>query len=411
MTFISYAQNFEDVMLWRALKHVKSGFYIDAGAWSPEIDSVTRHFYENGWRGINIEPNSEFHAQYAIKRQRDINLEIAVGEKKGELIINFISAPGLSTEVKEFARQHTLAGWENSPKKVRLDTLANICRENIPQGQEIHFLKVDVEGLEEAVLRGNDWVLYRPWIVLVEATLPMTQTESFAQWEPILLNENYTFAFADGLNRFYVANEHDELIPAFKYPPNVFDDFVLNSQEQAKTEAEQAKAEAEQAKAEAQQAKAEAQQAKAEAQQAKAEAQQAKAEAQQAEFASHTHIAQLHAVYNNTSWRVTAPLRWLFHQLRLMHHHGFKQRAKAAIKKGLRVVVSFFVSRPKLKGALRKVSSKLGLLDRLRSTVLRLSVKPQATFYGVGLEDLTPGARKVYQDVKLAIANKRKGGE
>ena len=27
--FISYAQNFEDVMLWRALKHVEKGFYID----------------------------------------------------------------------------------------------------------------------------------------------------------------------------------------------------------------------------------------------------------------------------------------------------------------------------------------------------------------------------------------------
>ena len=32
MSFISYAQNFEDVMLWRALKHVENGFYIDVGA-------------------------------------------------------------------------------------------------------------------------------------------------------------------------------------------------------------------------------------------------------------------------------------------------------------------------------------------------------------------------------------------
>ena len=32
MSFISYAQNFEDVMLWRALKHISEGFYIDIGA-------------------------------------------------------------------------------------------------------------------------------------------------------------------------------------------------------------------------------------------------------------------------------------------------------------------------------------------------------------------------------------------
>ena len=31
----SYAQNFEDVILWRALKQVKEGFYIDVGAQDP----------------------------------------------------------------------------------------------------------------------------------------------------------------------------------------------------------------------------------------------------------------------------------------------------------------------------------------------------------------------------------------
>ena len=41
MTFISYAQNFEDVMLWRALKHVEKGFYVDVGAQDPVVDSVS----------------------------------------------------------------------------------------------------------------------------------------------------------------------------------------------------------------------------------------------------------------------------------------------------------------------------------------------------------------------------------
>ncbi|HZF37393.1 MAG TPA: FkbM family methyltransferase, partial [Blastocatellia bacterium] len=46
MSFISYAQNFEDVMLWRALKHIDRGFYIDVGANDPDLDSVTKAFYE-----------------------------------------------------------------------------------------------------------------------------------------------------------------------------------------------------------------------------------------------------------------------------------------------------------------------------------------------------------------------------
>ena len=60
MTFISYAQNFEDVMLWRALRGVENGSYIDVGAADPEVHSVTAAFYKRGWRGVNVEPNGEF---------------------------------------------------------------------------------------------------------------------------------------------------------------------------------------------------------------------------------------------------------------------------------------------------------------------------------------------------------------
>ena len=79
---ISYAQNFEDVMLWRALKNVKNGFYVDVGAGRPELDSVTKHFYEQGWHGINIEPHSEDFLLLAAARPRDVNLNIAIGPQK-----------------------------------------------------------------------------------------------------------------------------------------------------------------------------------------------------------------------------------------------------------------------------------------------------------------------------------------
>ena len=51
---ISYAQNFEDIMLWRALARVEGGCYIDVGAQSPHVDSVSKVFYEHGWRGILV---------------------------------------------------------------------------------------------------------------------------------------------------------------------------------------------------------------------------------------------------------------------------------------------------------------------------------------------------------------------
>jgi FkbM family methyltransferase len=240
MPFISYAQNLEDVMLWRALKHIEKGFYIDVGAWSPDLDSVTRAFYERGWRGINVEPNSKFHAQLQAHRTRDINLRIAIGDKQGTFVMNFLSNPGLSTLDESIAQRHAHTGLTIDKQNVSVTTLATLCKQHVPEGQEIHILKVDVEGLEGAVLRGNDWSKYRPWIVVVEATMPMSQQESHDAWEPILLAANYRFVYADGLNRFYLANEHAELHAAFKYPPNVFDEFKLGALCQAESRAQQA---------------------------------------------------------------------------------------------------------------------------------------------------------------------------
>ena len=68
--FVSYAQNYEDVILWRALKHIKNGFYVDCGAYDPNRDSVTRAFYERGWRGINIEPIATLLQKFVAERLR-----------------------------------------------------------------------------------------------------------------------------------------------------------------------------------------------------------------------------------------------------------------------------------------------------------------------------------------------------
>ncbi|WET42222.1 hypothetical protein [Citrobacter enshiensis] len=70
MTFISYAQNLEDVVLWKALKNIENGFYIDVGANDPLIDSVTNSFYNNGWHGINIEPINTHFKKLVLERPR-----------------------------------------------------------------------------------------------------------------------------------------------------------------------------------------------------------------------------------------------------------------------------------------------------------------------------------------------------
>jgi hypothetical protein len=186
MPFLSYAQNMEDVMLHRALREVKQGFYVDVGANSPDLQSVTKAFYQAGWRGINIEPMVVFHKQLMTARPHDINLNIAVGDRNETL--------------DDIFRTHTV--------------------------DQIHFLKIDMEGWEAHVLRGLSLETIRPWIILIKAAVTQTEIRNHEEWAPLLTGRGYRFVYFDGLNRFYVAEEKAELAMRFESPPNIFDDWV-----------------------------------------------------------------------------------------------------------------------------------------------------------------------------------------
>jgi FkbM family methyltransferase len=231
MAFISYAQNYEDVMLWRALKDVPQGFYIDVGAQDPDVDSVTRAFYERGWSGINIEPVTKYHELLCRARPRDINLCVAVGVEETEGEFFEIPDTGLSTLDPQIAARHHDAGWTASRRRVVQRRLADIWSECV-KGQ-VHFLKIDAEGSEAEVLQGAGLSQRRPWIVVVEAVAPLTQASEHEKWERLITDAGYAFVYFDGLNRFYLAREKAELKPRFAVPPNFFDDFVRVGESQA----------------------------------------------------------------------------------------------------------------------------------------------------------------------------------
>ena len=225
LAFVSFAQNAEDLMLWRALRHVARGFWIDAGAADPDDMSITRAFHDRGWTGVNVEPSTHYFDRLRLRRPGDVNLRVALGAQSGSRPFHVIEGTGLSTLDEEIARTHARAGFTVTPSAIEVCTLAEICRWHVHG--PIHFLKVDVEGAEAELLAGADWQRYRPWIVLVEATVPLSDKPTEHGWEPILLAADYRFVWFDGLNRFYVAREHEAVLaPAFHVPPNNGDDWI-----------------------------------------------------------------------------------------------------------------------------------------------------------------------------------------
>lgn len=228
MTLVSFAQNFEDVMLWRALGHIERGSYIDVGAMHPSVDSVTRAFYDTGWSGINVEPVEQWFDLLERDRPRDINLRTAATATDGELLLYEIPGTGSSTIHQHLAVRHQIEfGHDYVVTTIPSTTLARICKAH--PFSAVNFLKIDVEGAEREVLEGMDFNNCRPWIVLVEATVPNTTTPSYDEWESILLNAGYEHTYFDGINRFYVASEQNWIKKCFSEPPNFFDGFVLSA--------------------------------------------------------------------------------------------------------------------------------------------------------------------------------------
>jgi FkbM family methyltransferase len=303
----SYAQNHEDVFLERCFRDKAEGFYIDVGAWDPVIDSVTQWFYLRGWRGINVEPTLQYFEQLQEQRPRDVNLRYAVSDKTGTVILRLVHGSGLSTICdlgSQFSEDLEEGGFLAETIEVPATTLAHICAEYVPDGIEIDFLKIDVEGAESAVLAGADWERHRPRVLVVEAIAPLVLGEGMDRpkpeitshrWDESVREAGYLFALADGVNRFYVREEDARLLDHFRTPVNVLDLYVPYSEQRTQAEVTNLQEQLD------------------ESQHRVTTLSNELATSQRAVAALNEKVAELDcriaALVTSTSWRVTAPLR------------------------------------------------------------------------------------------------------
>lgn len=227
---ISYAQNFEDVMLERLFNDQNNGLYVDVGAWDPHLYSVTKHFYLKGWRGVNVEPNVSRIRRFELDRPKDLNLNVAIANKNDN--ISFWTCQeddALSTTAESTADELRRNGFSFSETKISARRLDEIFHEyNLTA---VDFMKVDVEGAEAEVIRTAAFELYRPRVLIIEAIKPTLRPDwsepasvgTWDSWESYVLNRGYVFAHFDGLNRFYIRKEDQSLADRLCLPPGVYD--------------------------------------------------------------------------------------------------------------------------------------------------------------------------------------------
>ncbi|CAN5411234.1 hypothetical protein BH09BAC5_BH09BAC5_07130 [soil metagenome] len=168
----SYSQCGEDLIidfLFNQLGIEKPG-YIDIGAHHPKYINNTYLFYLKGARGINIEPDPELFSKFLSSRDEDTNLNIGIGEKNGEADFYIMNEPSLNTFMlaeADKAGKEKEGYFVKEVKKIEMETLIEVINK-YNKGKFPELLSIDVEGLDEQILKSIDYNSSVPKVMCVE---------------------------------------------------------------------------------------------------------------------------------------------------------------------------------------------------------------------------------------------------
>ena len=168
--YSSHSQFGEDMMLRSLIGDKKDGFYIDIGAHHPYYYSNTYHFYLKGWKGLNIDANPGSMKVFKELRPNDINLEACIAPESGKNVTFYaFEKPALNTFDDDYAKLMQKRGEKLvRTHSVVTQTLEDILKEHNLENKEIDFLSIDIEGVDEIVLKSLDYNKVKPKVIAFE---------------------------------------------------------------------------------------------------------------------------------------------------------------------------------------------------------------------------------------------------
>jgi FkbM family methyltransferase len=171
------------------------GFYVDIGAFDPIVSSNTYLLHRRGWRGINIDANPDAMPLFDQHRPGDINLNAAVGDEgpprsyfkfDDRLLNGFLAQKIVDRYVAQGAR---LIG----SVPVACQPIHQLLKRHLPDGVCVDILNIDVEFMEEEVLRRWPFGRHSPKLIVVEipgCSIPDVMTRPV---HDLLVHRDYLF--------------------------------------------------------------------------------------------------------------------------------------------------------------------------------------------------------------------------
>jgi FkbM family methyltransferase len=176
---ISWSQAAEDLAILAVIDEIEIGRYLDIGAHHPSRFSVTRHLFQRGWTGINIDANSDLIGEFLQARPLDVSLNFCVGEK-AEYQLSVFQETAISTVSPSwdarFVKENNTRDVVRTVPGISLRRLLDLY---FPEkGPE--FLNIDIEGADYEALKSGAFeslsLKRRPDWILVESGAPLTRT-------------------------------------------------------------------------------------------------------------------------------------------------------------------------------------------------------------------------------------------
>ena len=157
----------EDLFINNFFKEDK-GIYVDVGCYHPTHGNNTYLLHKRGWKGINIDINKLSINLFKIKRPNDLNLRIAISDKKVNKIKFYFRRKinMLNTIDSNFAKKNFPNGYQTD--LIKSDTLNNIIKNSKYKNKKINLLNIDIEGNEFPALKKFNFKKYKPKIICIE---------------------------------------------------------------------------------------------------------------------------------------------------------------------------------------------------------------------------------------------------
>lgn len=392
MNSISTALESTTSMLWQCLKHIPCGFYIDIEPEWPYERSVSRVFYDSGWRGISIEPNHQRWLQIKKLRPHDENLCVMVGMHGNNVTTSTGTEASFNSDFIENVPRHPASGKKH-PDQGSVITLSDLWLEHGLGDKSIHFLKVNADGAE-TVLTRNDWKNNRPWVVLVTPMSMSTWPTPCGTWESIMIKADYRPVRGYGMYHVYVAGEQASVLNSF---------FTLSWPDIYKPDPGRRQGERRHALL------------------FQRKTNMLIKELHSYWLSSEEYNHKLQKMQQSYSWRLTAPLRWIHHQLKqtgffLVETTGRLARAGIhLLNKPISHMIGAILNYPELSFQINRWVLKWPGVHRQLVDLAAEHGKLLDTFHTadenrrsmhLDLSDLSPRAGRIYADIRAAMFNR-----